>query len=94
MKYVDAVLAGKISPDEILDYRTAWDSTSGEVSLHEFLGLTWSEYAMWVHDDRNLEYIFAARRGGKSLRQHLEDRRGADQIADELYKMSDFYDWD
>ena len=57
--FIDLVRMGKADPDDIDNYVDAWhDSGPDETrKLHEFLGMTWDEYARWVEDPTCLRQI-------------------------------------
>jgi len=79
MKFIDAVLLGDAPLDSIYDYREAWDETGPESgAFHEYIGLLWPEYAMWVEDATVLECIVMARRANVLLSEYLKQRRGTD----------------
>jgi hypothetical protein len=94
MNFIDGVLAGKVSTDEIGDYRDRWDEVHQGVPFHTFLGLSWYEYAMWVGNGEALEYIVGARRAGVDLHGYLAQLRYSDPTADPLYQLSEIYQED
>ena len=57
MKYLDQLRAGLVSVDAIDDAIHAWHVGDGEEPLHEFLGMTFEEYAAWVEDPKVLQTI-------------------------------------
>ena len=67
-RYIDAVLDGSALFTDIDDYIDRWHEHPGAESLHEYLGLTWDEYALWVEEPRSLRLIIAAKERGSSLR--------------------------
>lgn len=73
-------LAGKALPDDIHDFIDKWRSIYSNandneiVPLHDFLGLTWEEYEVWIHDENALKSFATARETNKSLRAVLRDR--------------------
>lgn len=60
-------LDGQVSPDEIVDFVDRWHEAPEGLDLHDFLGMTKDEYALWVRVPEALRYILAARRDGKPL---------------------------
>jgi hypothetical protein len=46
--YIDKYLNGEIQMDEIDDFIEQWHESDSEKELHEYLGMTWEEYALWV----------------------------------------------
>jgi hypothetical protein len=68
MTFLDAVLAGEISPDAIDDYVGRWHQSDTKMSLPSFLGLTEEEYHNWVADPDTLEHIIAIQRMVRAAR--------------------------
>lgn len=58
---VELCLRGDASPDEIDDFVEQWHNHP-QGSLHDFLGMKKSEYALWVKDPDALAGIIKARR--------------------------------
>jgi hypothetical protein len=60
--FVDAVLAGHATADDVDDWIEKWHTTdTGEIELHEFLGLSENEMELWVGSHTTLEQIIARR---------------------------------
>ncbi|MFI6464211.1 hypothetical protein [Streptomyces sp. NPDC050528] len=76
MTFVEDVLSGRASLDDVDAYRGRWDEVDADgVEYHVFLGLRWPEYAMYVEDDDVLGYVIEARRqAGQDLRTYLAAR--------------------
>jgi hypothetical protein len=64
-KFVDLALAGKVLSREIDEYVAQWHRAKPTASLHEYLGMTWDEYAAWVEDPHIISAIIVGRRSGK-----------------------------
>ena len=64
-KYLDLALAGKVLMREIDEYVAQWHRLKPNLPLHEYLGMTWDEYAAWVDDPDIISAIITARRLGK-----------------------------
>jgi hypothetical protein len=65
--FVDDVLAGHASLDDMDDYVDAWhglsdDAPEASLELHEYLGLTWDEYRRWGTHPESLRFVLAAKR--------------------------------
>ncbi|WP_261558875.1 hypothetical protein [Frankia tisae] len=91
MNFIESLVAGDVSADQIDDYRDQWDEDQENLEFHEYLGLLWPEYAMWVSDGRSLDYIAAARRAGKTLPAYLASQKDVDKIAAEIYSLCFLY---
>ncbi len=61
--FVDLCVRGEASPVQIDDFIEVWHQAESELSLHEFLGMTWEEYSAWVRNPGLLSSIIAAHRG-------------------------------
>jgi hypothetical protein len=60
--FVDAVLAGRATADDVDDWIEKWHTTdTGDVELHEFLGLNESEMEAWVRSNATLEQLIIRR---------------------------------
>ena len=60
--FVDAVLAGLASPDQVDDWIERWHTTdTGDTELHDFLGLEETEMESWLQSGETLEQIIARR---------------------------------
>lgn len=60
--FVERVLSGVASPDDIDDFVERWHRSTSSRGLAEFLGFTPAEYARWVESPESLEALLAARR--------------------------------
>jgi hypothetical protein len=60
--FVDAVLAGLASTEDVDDWIERWHTTdTGDTELHEFLGLLETEMESWLQSGETLEQIIARR---------------------------------
>ena len=60
--FVDAVLAGRATADDVDDWIEKWHTTdTGDVELHEFLGLNESDMEAWVRSNATLEQLIIRR---------------------------------
>ncbi|PZU96024.1 MAG: hypothetical protein DCE90_11395 [Pseudanabaena sp.] len=64
--FIEKCINGDASLDEIDNYIDEWHDSDSDMSLelHEFLGMTWEEYSLWVVKPRFLAWIINARRKG------------------------------
>jgi len=58
--FVDAVIAGTTLITEIDNWVESWHTTISTITLHEHLGLTFSEYGMWVQNPECIGGIIEA----------------------------------
>jgi hypothetical protein len=71
--FVDLALDGRATLDEIDDYVDAWHDSDDPRELHEFLGMTWDEYALWGEQPDALRYIIASRWRGVPVETLLRE---------------------
>ena len=60
--FIDLCLSEQARPEDIDDFVDRWHEGKSGVELHDFLGMTWDEYARWVADPDLLPSIVAAHR--------------------------------
>jgi hypothetical protein len=70
--FVEKCLAGLALANEIDDYVDMWHTGSHDMQLHEFLGMSWEEYALWVEQPKALGAILQSRHSHMSLKDVLE----------------------
>ena len=59
--FIQKCLRGEASVNDIDDYIDEWHLSTENINLHAFLGMTDSEYNLWLHDPIMIHYIIAAR---------------------------------
>ncbi|WEH40923.1 hypothetical protein [Streptomyces sp. AM 2-1-1] len=70
--FVDDALVGVAGVDDIDSYVDAWhDADDTDLELHEWLGMTWDEYRLWVEKPTTLRYIVSAHRHGRTISDEL-----------------------
>lgn len=69
MTFIDKCISGDAFLDEVDDYIDAWHDTDipEDIELHEYLGMTWKEYSLWVTNPSILGVIVDVRRKDSSL---------------------------
>ena len=55
--------------EDIDDFIDKWHDGDFEEELHEFLGMSWKEYSLWLSNPYILPYIVKARMENKALVQ-------------------------
>lgn len=63
--FIDLCLSGRASVDEIDDFVDLWHGGGTDIPLHDYLGLTRPEYALWVEKPESLKYIISSRKNGQ-----------------------------
>jgi hypothetical protein len=71
--FVTLCARGDVIVDDIDDYVEAWHRGEGQGDLHDFLGMTWEEYALWLTQPESLPLIVTAHIEGRSVFQIVEE---------------------
>lgn len=80
--FMDALLAGDALPQDVDDWVDAWHDSGDETgALHEYLGMNWEEYQLFVERPESLRFTLAARRAHQPLRNVLASVRAAGAAA-------------
>lgn len=69
--FIDKCLQGQVLPDDIDDFIDSWHEEDNDLSLHRYLGMTRSEYSLWVANPDVLPYIVNAHHFGKDVSELL-----------------------
>lgn len=74
--FIDKCISGDALLDEIDDYIDVWhdDSAPEDIELHDYLGMTWQEYSLWVADPNILGLIVDARKRRQPLESALTEK--------------------
>lgn len=56
-KFINLCMGGNALLEEIDDFIDDWHEDPQGFDLHEYLGMTWEEYSMWVADPDILPYV-------------------------------------
>jgi hypothetical protein len=70
--YVAQCLEGRATLDDIDTFIDRWHDGTDDRELHEFLGMTWDEYRLWVERPGSLRHILFARRHSIPVESALE----------------------
>lgn len=97
LSFVELALDGQALSDEIEDYVEAWHNSSSDKQVHEYLGMTFEEYSLWVSDPNAIDLILSARHAHRPLREAVNDNiRVQERIAaraDEAGKLAILSRW-
>lgn len=69
--FIEAALGGYAGLEDIDLYVDAWHDGSDSRELHEYLGMTWEEYQLWVERPESLRYIVSSRAHGQPIMAEL-----------------------
>ena len=67
------IFKGECLPEEIDDFIDEWHDGDFEEELHEFLGMSWKEYSLWVSNPDVLPYIIKARMENSNVEDILRE---------------------
>ncbi|MEU6228328.1 hypothetical protein [Streptomyces sp. NPDC047042] len=71
--FVDDALTGVSGITDIDSYVDSWHESDSDLELHDYLGLTWDEYRLWVEKPNTLRFILSARRHGRTVNEELKN---------------------
>ncbi len=57
MNFIDLCIKGLTITDDIEEYIEQWRRSTGELSVHEFLGMSLDEYDLWLNNPEVLDGI-------------------------------------
>jgi hypothetical protein len=71
--FIELCLKGNALMEEIDDYVERWHNGVEKVSLRDFLGMSKSEFSLWINDPDVLPYIIFSRREERPFVQVVND---------------------
>lgn len=63
--FVEKYFKGKVNIEQIDNFVKQWHNCLHKIELHDFLGLTWREYSLWVEQPNSLHLILSIKKGEK-----------------------------
>jgi len=66
--FIEKCLLGEARLEDVDDFVEKWHGGDGELSLHEYLGMTKAEYSRWITDPEALLPMIDRRRTGRVSR--------------------------
>lgn len=78
---------------EINDYIDRWHDGNTELALHDFLGMTKKEYALFVEDENYLGSIISAHKFNKSVVNIVKDQIAMAARSDDAIKAKRLQKW-
>jgi hypothetical protein len=70
--FIEKCVLGEVLLEEIDDFVERWHSGHSELPLHSFLGMTRSEYSLWVADPAVLPFIVTAHKTDQDVGKVLD----------------------
>lgn len=77
--FISRAVRGEVMPDEIDDYIDYWHDMDNSEELHDFLGLTFEEYSLFVAHPDNINIIITARLRHQPLLEAVNDNLRHDE---------------
>lgn len=71
--FIELCLEGKALVNDIDDFIDLWHESDSDLPLHQFLGMTRSDYSLWVADPAVLPHIINAHKQGRDVSDILEE---------------------
>jgi hypothetical protein len=71
--FVAQALRGEATLDDVEEHVARWHESEDARELHDYLGLTWDEYALWAEQPSALRYILFSKRFGVPLKDALRE---------------------
>lgn len=65
--FIKDCIEGYALMTEIDDYIDAWHQSDSDLALHDFLGMTRKEYALFIEDNNYLASIITAHKSGQNI---------------------------
>ncbi len=65
--FIEKVLQGLEFEDAISQYVEIWHQSDSDLELHDYLGLTFDEYALWVENPNALGSILYHKKTGENV---------------------------
>lgn len=91
--FIQNCLTGDALLDEIDEYIDEWHDGDSELPLHDYLGMSWDEYAAWIESPENLTYIITARKRGITYTEALSQVAAMAARSSAISKTPEIENW-
>lgn len=91
--FINDCLTGDAFLSDIDDYIHAWHIGNSELSLHEYLGMTFDEYAGYVENEDLLPFIVTAHKRKIDFRSFAKNEISMAARSDDAGKAALLKDW-
>ena len=71
--FIEKCIQGSVLLDDIDDFIDEWHEGENDESLHKFLGMTESEYSLWVADPEILPFIVIAHQQNRDVSELIDE---------------------
>ncbi|WP_133510383.1 hypothetical protein [Candidatus Thiosymbion oneisti] len=71
--FIEKCINGEVLLDDIDDFVDSWHAGTSKLPLHHYLGMSRSEYSLWIADPDVLPYIINAHRYEKDISELLDE---------------------
>jgi hypothetical protein len=71
--FIDDCIHGRALVDDVDDYVDRWHETESDAPLHDYLGMSESEYSLWVAEASALPFIVVAHQQHRDVKDVLNE---------------------
>lgn len=91
--FITYCIKGDALSSEIYEFIDLWHNSDNDITLHEYLGMKESEYALFVEDETYLPLIITAHKQNEDIRTILESQFALAARADNQLKAARLEKW-
>lgn len=91
--FVSYCISGDALMSEIDDYIAKWHEIPRDIELHDYLGMSKKEYALFVEDENYLGIIISAHRNHTSIEMIIRDEMAIAARSDNPGKSKRLQQW-
>lgn len=73
--FIEKCLVGLALPDDIDDFVDSWHDGDSKLPLHRYLGMSKTEYSLWVDNPDVLPFVINAHHFGKNISDLLGEEK-------------------
>lgn len=71
--FITGCIRGECLLDDVEDYVSTWHASTSEIPLHRYLGMSKSEYSLWVVDPDVLPFIVQAHKLERNVADLIQE---------------------
>jgi len=91
--FIEDCINGYALTSEVDDYIEQWHDGDSQLELHDFLGMTLSEYALFVQDEIYLPIIVTAHKTDKKIATLMKEELKMVARSDDPTKSRQLQEW-